>query len=257
MALRRSSLRGLIGISLVMSVMTTSPADGSGRPGVLFLGITQGSGGQPNEDLTEWVDAALLGQGTEVIRPEQLTPAERRCRVVNCLAALARTHERGLVLTGWIEAAAGNSRTLVLLGYDAAMGRALDKSLGISDSVTGRPAVATLVGQVLSDLRESFPSFAPSREPAPAPPVVVERRRPEWRRLVATCLGTLAVVTLAGSITLAALHHRPTDLPCRNSMDEGAKDCRWNLLSLFGPGFAASGVLLVGTGLSLGLPPGR
>lgn len=237
---------------------------------LLVLAVTQADRLDPKRQqvLTEFLEHS----GEAVVERPRLSTADRRCSHLECLTKLASRTRANLIFSVQIEAVEEKLRATVWL-FDARTATP-QKDAGLTEEPQLEEFLKERMARLLKSHRaEQAISAAPPRgtaepagsaapegvaaaetKPPPPPPSGVAQRKktlPTWRKGLAWTLGGAAAAGLLSGVVLTVLNHRPTGGVCGHELNGG---CVLDTTGGYAASYAASGVLLVGVGLAVGLP---
>lgn len=241
----------------LVTVCLTTAGDraAAGQESILVMEGT--APGRSRDGLAERMANSLRAAGKVLALGSKLGDAQKRCRDRGCLLTAGTQEGATWAISAWIDRETAARPLLVLIGCVMQEQRCENEEAelstpNLSASKRDMAALEQTLERLLRTLSDPVPRYdaagATSTEPRPT-----ERRRPQWPLYLATVLGTLGTVTLVSSITLAALDQQATDGSCHRFQQDAGTACVWNFPVLYGPGFAATGLLLGGVGLSMGL----
>jgi len=266
--------------AVVITTLTLAPAkDAAAQPSnerVLVVDVSKGRGSDAR--LIKGLGEHLMRAGL-LLTEGILSATERTCDGPECFEQLATREGAGLVLTAKIQDSTPGSFFITMALFDAER-RAPLQETALCDQCT-QEQLGIRIGDVADKLirqcreaRQRPPHAEPPVSVAlvPIPAVHLEVSSSpglsnggsvsrdnaglfaglsKRRKILAGVLGGLAGATLITSIALSATHRQYTSLPCNAPDGQG---CRLDNLPLFATGYAVTGALAVGVGITLFWP---
>lgn len=220
-----------------------------------------------------------------VLTEGSLSASDRACEGPECLAELAMREGAGIALTAKIQDGAAGTYFITMALFDV-VHRAPLQETGVCDQCTSEQLGIRLndvADKLLRSWRDSRETALRPVQPvqpvqpvtAPATPVALAPLEPvanpdvihggtsypikkgffaelsPRRKILAGVLGGLAGATLITSIALSATHGQYTSLSCN---PPAGQMCRLDNMPLFATGFALTGALAIGVGITLFWP---
>ena len=251
-----ASYRACILMMVVAGFLTGSTSWSAAQGNkILLLGIFQD--GQLLLPATQ-VLTAKLSETDELVSVDETTEKERRCNKGGvCFERLAGKSGARFLISGTVQRSPPGFKVIHLQIYDAQVGSFDELDRTQHDNESLEDCARNLVPLLRERLQNPVVERARLRprkrllDTLGMGPVESKPRWPSWRVSLATTLGLISAISLAGAIPLSIFNRKPTDGECSYN---GKRDaCVWNFSSLFITGYSLAAGSVVGLGLTLGL----
>lgn len=224
---------------------------------LLVLAVTRES--RMDLTLVKALSDHLAHSGEALVEKPRLTSADRRCIAPECLNEVAARTQATLILLAQIKEVNDETSRVRMWLYDPRT------SQGEEDQRVCAPTQVEsfLKDQVAALLQGHRAPSAPAQSVSEAPVATAlvttasppRASRSPRRRALAGALGGAAALALTTAITLTALNHSAAAGTCPTGAVNSLKSpCAWDFTAGYGAGYATTLALVLGVGLTLGLP---
>jgi len=266
---------------IIAGLFVASETNASAEPAderVLVLAVSKGRGSDAR--LVKGVSEHLQRSGM-VVTGESLSSADRACESTECIEALATRVDAQLVLTAQLQENTPNTVFITMALLDAVR-RAPFQATALCDQCNHEALIGKLsdvADKLIKQSREARQSPIRSTQPPNIPTVplvpdglgigsnpttVTNGGHPSKvekgfctnlslrRKVIAGVLGGLAGAALITAIILNVTDKQYTSLPCTATNSQGL--CRLDNVGLYATGYALTGALAIGMGITLFWP---
>lgn len=245
---------------------------------ILLLGVSRA--GKHDQRLTKDLSDHLARSGEQVSPRPTLSTQDRSCTDQECLDQLASREKAQVVLTTQLQENGTDAYYVVMTLFDAVRHSPLTER-NLCDQCTGETLTLKLSDTadkllkryrdrksgVTTDTVGMVPTPPPGANltgPADGPLVVppvsdINKPKQGWmlspkRKIIAGVLGGAAAAALATSIALTVINGSAASGTCSYMSQTPEERCVYNNTAGYAVGYAATAGLLIGVGLTLGLP---
>ena len=265
---------------VIAGLIVSSVAKADAQPAneqVLVVAVSKGHGSDSR--LVKGLGEHLQQSGM-LLAEETLSAQDRACESSECIESLANRTNSQLVLTAQLQENAPNTVFITMALFDAVR-RAPFQATALCDQCNHEALIGKLsdvADKLIKQSREARQNPIRSTQPPIVPVVPLVSGDPgigsnhggsnsgqfpkieqgffaklsPRRRVIAGVLGGLAGAALITSIALTATDKQYTSLPCE-AMNSAGK-CRLDNVGLYATGYALTGALAIGIGVTLFWP---